>query len=167
MEWYWIKKNYYLTDESINRSIQNSELTTKKKYKWMNQQPNEIKDGWLKGWKDEYKGWMNGWMNEYKGWMKRWKDEYKGWLKGWKDEYKGWLNGWKDEYTSTEYEDEKYLLWELLLLLSISRNSIFYLNPKPLIRLRKELIARSISSPPHVIDIPLLFLKHHYGTPYH
>ena len=134
MEWYWIKKNHYLTDESINRSIQNSELTTKKKYKWMNQQPNEIKDGWLKGWKDEYKG---------------------------------WLNGWKDEYTSTEYEDEKYLLWELLLLLSISRNSIFYLNPKPLIRLRKELIARSPSSPPHVIDIPLLFLKHHYETPYH
>ena len=64
-----------MTDESINRSIQNSELTTKKNNKWMNQQPNEIKDDYAKGWIQRMTEGMKGWIQRMNEWMK-------GWLKG-------------------------------------------------------------------------------------
>ena len=58
-----------MTDESRNRSIQNSELTTKKNNKWMNQQPNEIKDDYAKGWIQRMTEGMKGWI--YLDWVWR------------------------------------------------------------------------------------------------
>ena len=61
-----------MTDESINRSIQNSELTTKKNNKWMNQQPNEIKDDYAKGWIQRITEGMKGWIQRMTEWIKGW-----------------------------------------------------------------------------------------------
>ena len=84
-----------MTDESINRSIQNSELTTKKNNKWMNQQPNEIKDDYAKGWIQRMTEGMKGWIQRIgegmKGWIKRMTEGMKGWIQRMTEGMKGWI----------------------------------------------------------------------------
>ena len=71
-----------MTDESINRSIQNSELTTKKNNKLMNKKPNEIKDDYAKGWIQRITEGMKGWIQRMTEWIKGW--IYLDWVWRWK-----------------------------------------------------------------------------------